>query len=199
MEPFQKTAAMLMEYTVRHPYLLASLYVLAFLVAAVLVDRICSRVLVRYLTRTDSETGNRIVALFHRPVFITVILAGGLFAINSLRIDDSTRIWMTSIFGTILILVWTVLTYRLFRISFRAMVGSERRFGFANASTAPVFGNGVAVLLLLVGSYGILSIWDIDVTGLVASAGILGLALSLAAQETLSNLFSGISILADRP
>ena len=55
------------------------------------------------------------------------------------------------------------------------------------------------VLLFLAGVYGILLAWDADVTGLVASAGIVGLALSFAAQDTLANLFAGVAILADRP
>lgn len=180
-------------------YLLAAFYVSSFVAIAFLTDRICSRILVRLLSNAGGDTGNRIVALFHRPVFITVILIGGLFAINTLKPDESTGFWINGVVSTILVLIWIMLAFRLFRVSLQAMVGSERRFEFANASTAPVFGNGVAVLLFLVGSYGILNIWNVDVTGLVASAGILGLALSFAAQDTLSNLFSGISILADRP
>jgi small-conductance mechanosensitive channel len=57
----------------------------------------------------------------------------------------------------------------------------------------------LVVLVFIAGTYGILVAWDINVTGLVASAGILGLALSFAAQDTLSNLFAGVAILADRP
>ena len=95
--------------------------------------------------------------------------------------------------------MWTILVYRLFSVIFGAMVTTEKRFSFAHPNTAPVFRNGVSVLLFLVGSYGILVIWDVNVTGLVASAGIVGLALSFAAQDTLSNLFAGVSILADRP
>jgi small-conductance mechanosensitive channel len=45
----------------------------------------------------------------------------------------------------------------------------------------------------------VLIAWDVNVTGLVASAGILGLAISLAAQDTLSNLVAGIAILTDKP
>ena len=57
----------------------------------------------------------------------------------------------------------------------------------------------MAVLLFLAAAYAILLAWDIEVTGLVASAGIVGLALSFAAQDTLANLFAGVAILADRP
>jgi small-conductance mechanosensitive channel len=54
-------------------------------------------------------------------------------------------------------------------------------------------------LLFLAGVYAIMVAWNINVTGLVASAGIVGLALSFAAQDTLSNLFAGVAILADKP
>jgi len=40
---------------------------------------------------------------------------------------------------------------------------------------------------------------DIKVGGLLASLGLTGLAVALAAQETLSNLLGSIVILADRP
>ena len=40
--------------------------------------------------------------------------------------------------------------------------------------------------------------WGIDVT-IVASAGILSVAIGFAAKDTLGNLFSGIFIMADSP
>ena len=40
---------------------------------------------------------------------------------------------------------------------------------------------------------------DIDITGLVAGLGIAGLAVALAAQETLSNIFGAVTIFIDRP
>jgi len=50
----------------------------------------------------------------------------------------------------------------------------------------------VASLLIL------LSIWKVNLTPLFASAGIAGIALALAAKDTLANLFGGISIFMDR-
>ena len=41
--------------------------------------------------------------------------------------------------------------------------------------------------------------WGYDVTGLIAGLGLGGLALSLAAQDTLSNLFAFAAIVSDRP
>jgi small-conductance mechanosensitive channel len=45
----------------------------------------------------------------------------------------------------------------------------------------------------------VLLAWNINVTAWLASAGILGLAISFAAKDTLANLFAGVFILADAP
>lgn len=47
--------------------------------------------------------------------------------------------------------------------------------------------------------YFVFLAWQIDVTAWMASAGILGLAVSFAAKDTLANLFSGVFIVADAP
>ncbi len=45
----------------------------------------------------------------------------------------------------------------------------------------------------------LLSLWKINVTLLLASAGIAGVAVALAAKETLSNFFGNVTVLLDRP
>ena len=55
------------------------------------------------------------------------------------------------------------------------------------------------IFLAIVGASILLSHFGIDVTALLAAMGIAGLALSLAAQDTLSDAISGFIILADRP
>ena len=58
---------------------------------------------------------------------------------------------------------------------------------------------GIKVLLWLVGLIIILSNLGIDVTGLVASLGIGGIAIALALQNVLSDMFSSFSIYIDKP
>jgi small-conductance mechanosensitive channel len=55
------------------------------------------------------------------------------------------------------------------------------------------------ILLLLIGAAMLLSHFGINITALAASLGIAGLALSLAAQDTLSDAISGFTILVDQP
>jgi MscS family membrane protein len=54
--------------------------------------------------------------------------------------------------------------------------------------------------VVLVGAiFLFLSFWKINITPLLASAGIAGVAVALAAKETLSNFFGGVTVLLDQP
>jgi small-conductance mechanosensitive channel len=61
-------------------------------------------------------------------------------------------------------------------------------------------GGSIARLVVLAGAiFLFLSLWKINITPLLASAGIAGVAVALAAKETLSNFFGGITVLLDQP
>ncbi len=56
----------------------------------------------------------------------------------------------------------------------------------------------VKILIMGVGLGAMLQVWGINVTALVASLGIGGLAFALAAKDTAANLFGSFSLLADK-
>jgi len=57
----------------------------------------------------------------------------------------------------------------------------------------------VSFILVFVLFYNVGSYFGIPVTAIFASAGIAGMAIALAARETLANFFGGVSIFMDRP
>ena len=116
-----------------------------------------------------------------------------------LRFDRSQIGPGLALLKTLVIISWLRFFLRSAESVIETMGRSRRHFNFAQKDTVPLLKNMVIVFLFLAGVYSILISWDINVTGLVASAGIVGLALSFAAQDTLSHLFAGVAILADRP
>lgn len=46
---------------------------------------------------------------------------------------------------------------------------------------------------------GVLNVWEVDISPLLAGAGIAGIALGLAAKETLMDVFAGVFLIVDRP
>jgi small-conductance mechanosensitive channel len=68
-----------------------------------------------------------------------------------------------------------------------------------NKEITPLIENIWKVIVTIGGAIIILSIWKINITPLLASAGIVGVAVALAAKDTLANFFGGISIFVDKP
>jgi small-conductance mechanosensitive channel len=59
--------------------------------------------------------------------------------------------------------------------------------------------NVAKVALAGAGVYFVFLAWNVDVTGWLASAGIIGIAVGFAAKDSLANLFAGLFISADAP
>ena len=66
-------------------------------------------------------------------------------------------------------------------------------------NTLPLFNNLGKIAIGLFGIYFIFLSWDININGILASAGVLGVVLGLAAKDTVSNFFAGIFLMADAP
>ena len=80
----------------------------------------------------------------------------------------------------------------------------HRRAAPANSDTVgaqllPVVRKSLRVFVVIVAAIVTLQNVGMDVTGLLASLSIGGLALGLAAQDTLANLFGAVALFADRP
>jgi MscS family membrane protein len=66
-------------------------------------------------------------------------------------------------------------------------------------SVLPLGRQVLKLSLFLIAILGVLSVWGYNTTTILAGLGVGGLAVALAAQKTLENLFGGISVIGDRP
>ena len=195
LEQFQSWSEAIAPY----PGAQALVTIVAFLILAALVDRLITGFVTRAVAKTETDLDDRILSILHRPVFTTVALIGLVLAVYEFDLSPNLLLFTTSVLKTVLILIWMVFGLRFSKLILGAFKDRAERFAFIQPSTEPLLRNALAVVLFLTATYMILVAWDIEVTGLVASAGIVGLALSFAAQDTLANLFAGVAILADRP
>ncbi|MCJ7726996.1 MAG: mechanosensitive ion channel family protein [Acidimicrobiia bacterium] len=188
-----------LDFFERYPYLEALAIIVGFMALAWVVNRVVSGSLRSFAKRSATTFDDKLIAIARRPVFVTVVLVGLILATYRLGLSKGLEENTVLAVRTILVLSWVVFSFRFVKLILFVMKGRADRFGMAQPSTEPLLSNFLAVVFVIGGAYSILVIWDINVTGLVASAGIVGLALSFAAQDTLSNLFAGVAILSDRP
>jgi small-conductance mechanosensitive channel len=181
------------------PTIHAVVLLVGSLVLAWLVDLAISRAVGAWARRTKTALDDRIVAIIHRPIFVTVVFAGLWVTALALEIPDDTRHLVLRLLATLLLLLWFVFALRATSLVLAALSGRQDTSAVVQPRTLPLIDNVAKLVLLGAAVYVFLVIWQIDVTPWLASAGIAGIALGFAAKDTLGNLFAGLSILADAP
>ncbi len=179
-------------------YLQAAAIAAIFVIIGKIADLVISRLIAKLVSRSQTDVDDNLVAILHRPVFISFVLLGLALATDRLQMLEAPEYLTLGIIKTIAIVIW----YNCFRGLVQILIAAvARRRGASKVpeSMLPLVNNVLKVALFALAVYFFFLAWNIDVTAWLASAGIVGLALSFAAKDTLSNLFAGVSIVADAP
>jgi len=179
-------------------YLQALAVAVAFIGIGKLADWVLPRVFGKIASRSKNDLDDRLVGLAHRPIFLSFVLLGLGLATQRLELPGPPTFITLGILKTIAVIVW----YNMLRQLTDVLVQAARRnrsSKLVQTGMLALIQNVVKVVLFALVVYFVFIAWNINVTAWVASAGIIGLALSFAAKDTLSNLFAGVSIIMDAP
>ncbi|MFW6141656.1 MAG: mechanosensitive ion channel family protein [Candidatus Saliniplasma sp.] len=157
-----------------------------------------SPVIHKLTKRTKTNLDDIMVTMIRKPATFLLFLYGLIHSI--LRVDIGLEIRATAyqIYSLILVVIAVYVTYHIFD-AFLAEIAKAREGPAFNQILIPIFEKLGAIVILVGGLVIGLRTIGIEVTALLAGAGILGLVIAFAAQDTLSNFFSGIHLLLDRP
>lgn len=180
-------------------YLQALIIIILSLLAAKVIDLFFSRVVCSICKKTEFATDDQILDIVHKPIFISILIFGLAQATHRIHFPDVVYFVTNGVLKTIVILYWAQAGNRFLSLLVTIFSRDDSRFTFIQERTRPLFVNSVFILVYAIALYFIFLAWKIDVTAWMASAGILGLALSFAAKDTLANLFAGVFIMADAP
>jgi small-conductance mechanosensitive channel len=160
---------------------------------------IMTRFIRRLLKKTKFTLDDQILDIFHRPIFVSILLLG--LAVATDRLDFSQTVHFVTLSGlkTVAIFLWAKAAARFLQLIIVLVSRDDSRFTLIQQRTLPLFNNLLVILVVALALYFVFLAWNINVTAWIASAGILGLAISFAAKDTLANLFSGVFILTDAP
>lgn len=133
-----------------------------------------------------------IIEELHVPLYVTVFLVG-VYASARLLPEVGIGFYIASTAMSIILVLWAYATIRL----------GGRIIGASNNAPTdreitPIFKNVLTFFVIVAGFFLLLGIWNVNITPLLASAGIIGIVLGIAAQDSLGNFFSGISLYLDK-
>lgn len=148
----------------------------------------------RVTRRIPGDVDKVVFRTLHPPLYITVAAVG---MVAGFTLYDVFPAWTTRLENGLLTLLTLLWMYSLTRMGRRASETATEDERFDN-QVVPIFQNVWTVLILGGGIFLVLSYWNVDVTPLLASAGIIGIVVGFAARDTIANFFGSIALYADR-
>ena len=140
-------------------------------------------------------SGDELIFGLLHDLALPLLTVGGLWvAVGQLGLEPRWHDLSVGVLTATLILVATLMVARLAAEGIRATI--VRRTG--GGSTASIFVNITRLAILLLGVLLLLDNLGVSIAPLITALGVGGLAIALALQDTLSNLFAGVHILASK-
>jgi small-conductance mechanosensitive channel len=180
-------------------YFNAAVLLLASVVVAKLVDLLVTRVLSKLVKRTRFTFDDRLIAILHRPLFVSIVLFGAAQAVYYLEPPARVEFYAVGLLKSAAVVIWVVALYRSISIIFTGLAVRIVDVTGLGKELVPLMENIAKAVLLAGAAMVLLSVWERDITPILASAGIAGFAVAFAAKDTIANFFGGVSIFMDKP
>jgi small-conductance mechanosensitive channel len=188
-----KEVVMITEQIDLYTIILSVSLVVGGLFIGFIVEKVVLRRLKKLVEKAKSEAGD---LLIRAPRGLTTFIFGfiGVYAaVGVFPLEESVRALIGKVLMVVLILLGTVLFSRVAA----GLVRMYTSKGEVLPATS-IFVNIARVTVLVLGFVIILQALGVSITPILTALGVGGLAVALALQETLTNLFAGIQVIASR-
>ncbi len=153
--------------------------------------------------KTTTMLDDVILSIIRTPVLLLIFIFGLAQSLDALHahIPTDVRSNILSIYSIVLVLVIFYLAYKLFKeiVVYYGKIMSKKTASRIDDVLVPIVEKlGVVVIGLAALGY-LLGALNVDLTMFVAGGVVISMVLAFAAQETISNFFSGMFLLLDRP
>jgi small-conductance mechanosensitive channel len=167
-----------------------------------LLSRLVYFILAKMLARTKNEYAGIFLEKIRSQITLVIVVIGAQMGTSRLPfVDALIKLWLGRVYTTLIVVAVTVILWRLLDTLvewYQHDVAPQKDRHQVDTILLLLHRIG-RVVLVMISSITLLSLFSVNVNALLAALGVGGLALSLAAQDTLSNVISGIMIMLDQP
>jgi MscS family membrane protein len=151
--------------------------------------------------KTNTQLDAQILHVLQSPALFLIAFVGARLSLARLHFSDDVQRLLSNVFSIVLSLciAWLLTrAYRGFHEGYLVPAAARSETSFDD-QILPVLRSGVGIVLWSLGLIVGLNNAGINVGALVAGMGLGGLAFALAAQDTIANVFGGITIFVQKP
>lgn len=179
----------------------------AIIVGAILLNKIIvllnKHVIRKFTGKTKNRLDDILFSMLEAPVLLGIMLLAIWIASSRLELHPNIDIFFAKSYQFLIVLniTWFVVRFvnALIEEFLVPAAADEKSYKYLDTTILPIISRTVLGVIWSIGVVMALHNVGVDVGALIAGLGIGGLAFALAAQDTIKNIFGGITIFTDRP
>ena len=170
-------------------------------IAGKVVYWILSTVLRRVTARTETRFDDILIDMIEEPLSAAVIVAGLWLALSTLNLPAKVDAFVANVMQFLIVMMVAWLVARLLDSLIREYLVplTEKTENTLDDQLMPILRKGTKIVVWGLGLIIGLNNAGYDVAALLAGLGVGGLALAMAAKDTVANVFGGFTIFVDQP
>ncbi len=178
---------------------------LAIILGAIVVGKllywIFSGVLRKATQKTKTKFDDIILDMIEEPIVFAITVAGIWYGLKKLSLAEDVELGIANSLQFLIVLSVTWLIARLLESIFTHLLVplADKSKNDLDDQLLPIVRKGVKSGVWILGVIVALNNAGYEVGAVIAGLGIGGLALAMAAKDTVSNVFGGFTIFTDRP
>ncbi len=188
------------EQYITNDYLRTVLILFFYLLIIRLAAFIFERGSLFFASRTKTQADDIFIKKASLPITIASLFFAVLISLRELHLEQNTSLIVNNILHSLIAVILAYIFFLLVKLIFlRAILKITRKTKTSlDNSLTSIFDGFFKFFFIVSTILYILNLWGIEVGPLLAGLGIAGLAVALALQPVLSNIFSGAAMVLDK-
>ncbi|MAG45454.1 MAG: hypothetical protein CMH63_01630 [Nanoarchaeota archaeon] len=181
-------------------HILGFLVFLGFLVIARMFIFVYEKYLLKLTEKTENNLDDKLIRGIRKPVFFGLLFLGVYFGSKVIEFPSDVGDYVNKT-----VLSFVVIFFAYFGIKIIDFIVCNWLKQFVEKTDTklddlvfPLLHKAMSVIFVIVGLFFILNLWGIQVGPLLASVGIVSLAIGFALKDSLANIFGGFSLIVDK-
>jgi MscS family membrane protein len=177
------------------------LIILGAVVAGKIIYWIFGNIVKKLTSKTKTKIDDIIIDMVEEPVVLALTIVGLWYGLHRLAFPENWYDFMGKVYHVLIAVNITWLVARLVDAIIEEYVAplTQKTESDLDDQIIPIVRKGLRSVIWILGVIVALNNAGYDVGALIAGLGIGGLALAMAAKDSVSNIFGGVMIFTDKP
>jgi len=178
---------------------------LAIIVGALIPSKarywVCGNIIKKLTAKTKTKLDDILIDMLEEPIVLIVTIVGVWFAVGRLSFPENITNWIDNVYMVMIALTITWLLARLVDAIIKEYIVplTQKTEGDFDDQIVPIIRKAIRAAIWILGIIIALNNAGYNVGALLAGLGIGGIALAMAAKDTVANIFGGVTIFTDKP